>query len=170
MSRPLPLFALVLLPFVLPANGQHAEHEHHMHHGAASAPAGGAAPAPKPPPPALVKFPARLRDETLRNMRDHLLALAEIQESLASGQFDQAGEIAEKRLGMSSLRDHGAHEVAKYMPKGMQEAGGAMHRAASRFALTAQEAAIDRDTGKALGALATLTQACVACHAGWRLK
>ena len=71
---------------------------------------------------------------------------------------------------MSSLKLHGAHEVAKYMPKGMQDAGTAMHRAASKFALTAQESAVDNNMGKSVTALATLTQTCVACHAVYRLQ
>jgi len=120
--------------------------------------------------PRLVRFPATLRDRTLRNMRDHLLALAEIQDALAGQHYEIAAEIAEQRLGMSSLKLHGAHEVAEYMPEGMQDAGTAMHHAASRFALAAQESAVDRDMNKALAALAMLTQACVACHAGYRLR
>lgn len=120
--------------------------------------------------PMRVYFPYQLRDHTLSNMRDHLLALAEIQDQLARQRYDEAAEIAEQRLGMSSLKLHGAHQVAKYMPKGMQDAGTAMHRAASRFALTAQESAIDHDMGKSLAAVATLTKTCVACHAGYRLR
>jgi len=46
------------------------------------------------------------------------------------------------------------------MPKGMQEAGTAMHHAASRFAITAQNAAINDDVGRALGELNEVTQAC----------
>lgn len=103
-------------------------------------------------------------------MRDHLSVLAEIQGNLATHRYDIAAEIAEQRLGMSSLKLHGAHEVAKYMPKGMQDAGTAMHRAASKFALTAQESAIDKDMSKSVTALAALTQACVACHAVYRLR
>jgi cytochrome c556 len=56
------------------------------------------------------------------------------------------------------------------MPKGMQEAGTAMHRAASRLARTAQEVAVTNDMRPALGALAELTQQCTACHAGYRLR
>jgi len=141
----------------------------HATHMAPPAPAAGAR-MPSVAGPALVRFPASLRKHTLTNMRDHLLALAEIQDQLAQQRYDSAAEIAEQRLGMSSLKLHGAHEVARYMPAGMQQAGSAMHHAASKFALTAQESAIDHDTGKALGALATLTQACVACHAGYRLR
>lgn len=118
----------------------------------------------------LVKFPEHLRVHTIANMRDHLLALAEIQEALARGSYDEAGKIAEDRLGMSSLPVHGAHEVAKYMPQGMQDAGTAMHRGASRFALELQHTAITRDLKPALAALAETTRACVACHAGYRLQ
>lgn len=56
------------------------------------------------------------------------------------------------------------------MPQGMQAAGAAMHHAASRFALTAQESAIDRDMGKSIAALAALTHTCAGCHAGYRLR
>ena len=120
--------------------------------------------------PVLVHFPQAMREHTLANMRDHLSVLAEIQGYLATHRYDAAANIAEQRLGMSSLKLHGAHEVAKYMPQGMQAAGTVMHRAASQFALTAQEAAIDNDMGKSVAALATLTQICVACHAVYRLR
>ena len=70
-----------------------------------------------------VRFPSELREHTLANMRDHLLALQEIQQALAQKREDKAARIAEERLGMSSLTLHGAHEIAKYMPQGMQDAG-----------------------------------------------
>jgi hypothetical protein len=117
-----------------------------------------------------VVFPATLKEHTLASMRSHLQTLSEIQGYLAKDDFDRAADVAEKRLGMSSLPLHGAHEIAKYMPKGMQEAGTAMHRSASRFALIAQEASINRDLPRALAALNRITQSCVACHAGYRLK
>jgi cytochrome c556 len=56
------------------------------------------------------------------------------------------------------------------MPKPMQDIGTAMHRAASRFAHVAEEAAVRRDLRPALQALSKVTQQCVACHAGYRLK
>jgi len=118
----------------------------------------------------LVHFPPELREHELANMRDHLLTLSRIQEYLAKHEFEKAGKLAEDRLGMSSFGLHGAHEVAPYMPKGMQEAGTAMHHAASRFAIATQEAAVDNDVGRALGALQEVTQSCVACHAAYRLQ
>lgn len=118
----------------------------------------------------LVKFPPLLVEHTLANMRDHLLALQEIQAYLAKGDNDTAAKVAETRLGMSSLESHGAHDVAKFMPKGMQDAGTNMHRAASRFAVEAQNAGVTGDLKPALGALAEVTAQCVGCHAGYKLK
>ncbi len=56
--------------------------------------------------------------------------------------------------------------MARFMPEGMRDAGTAMHRAASRFALKAQEG----DPLTVYRALAEITAACVACHAGYRVK
>ena len=117
-----------------------------------------------------VRFPDALRDHTLTSMRDHLLALQEIQLHLGMGHNDIAAKIAESRLGMSSLSLHGAAEVAKYMPQGMQDAGTAMHRAASRFAIAAQDAGVTGDSKPVFTGLADLTAQCVGCHAGYRLQ
>jgi hypothetical protein len=118
----------------------------------------------------VVHFPKVLREHTLANMRDHLLTLQQIQEALAKQEYDRAGDIAEQRLGMTSLPLHGADEVAKYMPKGMQEAGTSMHRNASRFAVAAKDSGATGDVKPALEALSTVTAQCVACHAGYRVK
>jgi hypothetical protein len=117
-----------------------------------------------------VNFPDELREHTLANMRDHLLALQEIQQALAQKQEDKAARIAEERLGLSSLTLHGAHEVAKYMPQGMQDAGTEMHRSASRFAIEAQNAGATGDLRSSLDALSKVTAQCVGCHAGYRLN
>ena len=125
---------------------------------------------PAPDARLAVEFPEPLRTHTLANMRGHLLALQEIQRALAGGAYDRAAEVAETRLGMTSLRAHGAHDVAKFMPEGMQAIGTAMHRSASRFAVAAADAGASGDTRKALGALADVTAQCVACHAAYRMK
>lgn len=117
-----------------------------------------------------VEMPAMMQDHMRANMRDHLLSINEIQGLLAAGKYDAAADIAEKRIGMSSLESHGASHMAGFMPKGMQDTGTAMHQAASRFAVTAQEAGVTRDLPRALGALSQVTTQCVACHAGYRLK
>ena len=118
----------------------------------------------------IVHFPENLRLHTLANMRDHLLALSEIQDALAREQFEKAGEIAEQRLGMTSLELHGAHEVGQYMPKAMATIGTEMHHAASRFAVAANDAAVADDVKPALAALSDVTRLCVACHSGFRVE
>lgn len=125
-----------------------------------------------PPPDARVPvaFPATLKSHTLANMRDHLLVLQQVQEALARGEPAAAGRLAESRLGISSLALHGAHDVARFMPKGMQEAGTAMHKSASRFAIAAENASATGDVKPALAALAEVTAQCVACHAAYRLE
>ena len=116
-----------------------------------------------------VTMPPMMQEHLRANMRDHLLAVSEILTALAAGQYDRAADIAERRLGMTSLEAHGARHMAGMMPEGMQAVGTAMHHAASRFAVTAQEVAVTGDLPRALGALSEVTQQCVACHAGYRL-
>jgi hypothetical protein len=117
----------------------------------------------------LVELPDPMRQHTIANMRDHLLALQEIDMALSRNEFDNASSIAEKRLGMSSLELHGAAHIAPYLPQGMQDIGTRMHRAASRFAVEAQSASVSNDVRPALGALGSVMQQCVACHAAYRL-
>jgi hypothetical protein len=117
----------------------------------------------------LVQFPEAMRLHTIANMRDHLLALQEIDIALSRNDFDKAASIAEQRLGMSSLEAHGAAHIAPYMPQGMQDIGTQMHRSASRFAVDAQNASVSNDIRPALAALGSVMQQCVACHASYRL-
>ena len=80
--------------------------------------------------------------------------------------LEEAADVAEFRLGFSSLESHGASHIAKFMPEGMRSAGTSMHRAASQFARIAQE-------GEVLPAyqkLKDITAACVTCHAAYRVQ
>lgn len=113
-----------------------------------------------------VKLPEMMKQHMLSNMRDHLATLHEIQVALAKGELDKAGDVAEERLGMSSLVSHNAAHMAPYMPKGMQDIGTAMHHAASRLAMTAKEG----DALKAMDSLSKVTEQCIACHAAYRLN
>jgi hypothetical protein len=117
----------------------------------------------------LVRFPEPMRVHTIASMRDHLSALQEINAALSLNDFDKAAGIAERRLGMSSLEAHGAAHVAPYMPQSMRDIGTQMHRAASRFAVEAQNASVGNDVRPALGALSKVMEQCVACHAAYRL-
>ena len=177
MTPKIPAFLAAGLAAIVTVSVAPAQpHQPGMHHGAPAAPA--AKPSLDEPSaeaaPAdarqLVAFPTALRDHTLANMRDHLVALEEIQQAMAAERFDDAARIAEARLGMSSLGLHGAHEVAKFMPQGMQEAGTGMHRAASRFTIAVKDAGVTGDLKPAVAALAAVTAQCNGCHAGYRLK
>lgn len=116
----------------------------------------------------LVTLPEPMRQHMLANMRDHLAAINEIQRLLGAGAFQRAADVAEKRLGLSSLEGHGASHMASFMPKPMQDIGTQMHKAASQFALAAQEAGADGNVQRAIGSLAKVTAQCVACHAAFR--
>jgi cytochrome c556 len=114
----------------------------------------------------LVKLPGMMQEHMLSNMRDHLATVNDILHALADKDLDRAAKEAEQRLGMSSLERHGASHMAPFMPKEMREMGTAMHRAASRFAIKAQEG----DVTAAYGALKDVTAACVACHSAYRIR
>jgi cytochrome c556 len=118
----------------------------------------------------LVEMPTPMHEHMLANMREHLVALGEIQATLAAGKFEQAADIAENRIGMNSLEAHGASHLAPYLPQPMQKLGTSMHRAVSRFARTAQEAEVEGGVPRALNALSQVTQQCAACHASYRLR
>ncbi len=101
----------------------------------------------------------------MTNMRDHLSSLSAIQAALAADDYEQAADIAETRLGFSSLASHNAAHMAPHMPKAMQAIGTKMHSAASQFARSAQE----RDGKKVMAGLSAITAQCVACHAAYRV-
>jgi hypothetical protein len=117
-------------------------------------------------PRELVALPVMMQEHMLANMRDHLAALTEILAKMAAEDWGGAAHTAEFRLGMSSLESHGASHMAQFMPEGMRAVGTDMHRAASRFALKAQEA----EPLPAMEALSEVTASCVACHAAYRIR
>jgi len=120
----------------------------------------------------LVKLPEMMRGHMLANMRDHLEALDEILAALAEGRDKDAARVAEQRLGMSSLDDHGAKHLAPMMPEAMREIGTSMHQAASRFARLAETADLDPSPAgqrKVHAALQEITAACTGCHAAFRV-
>lgn len=114
----------------------------------------------------LVDLPEMMQKHMMSNMRDHLATINEILINMANDHLGQAADVAESRLGMSSLESHGASHMAKFMPEGMRQAGTDMHRAASRFALKAQEG----EVLPAYSALSEITSACVACHSSYRIR
>ena len=80
--------------------------------------------------------------------------------------MDHRGDVLDDERARPVVDDHGASHMAKFMPQRMREIGTSMHRAASRFALRAEEG----DAKAALKILPEVTSACVACHAGYRVQ
>ena len=129
-----------------------------------------------------IDLPPMVRDQFLYNMRDHLMALSEIQTALAKGDFENAADIAAHRLGLNasssaacSMDGHKARPgdnsaLSKYMPEKMHRIGFEMHSAADQFAAEAREAAATRDYGKAIASLSLVTKQCVACHSSFKLS
>ena len=113
-----------------------------------------------------ISMPDMMKEHMLGRMRDHLLVLHEIQVAIAKGELDKASEIAETRLGVSSMPVQMQQGMAPYMPQAMRMIGMEMHKAASRFARTATEG----NALRALDSLSAVTQQCVACHAAYRLN
>jgi len=121
----------------------------------------------------LVEMPAQLQEHMLGNMRGHLRALDAILAALAVGDTGEAARIAEQQLGLSSLDDHGAAHLATFMPAEMQAIGTELHRAASRFAQSAENAELEHTyeaQQQVFAALQGITAACNACHAGYRIR
>lgn len=121
----------------------------------------------------LVELPEMMQEHMLSNMRDHLRTLEEILAALAEGEANKAGEIAEARLGMSSLGLHGAAHMAPFMPEPMQAMGTELHHAASRFVIAVQNADMENSetSQRAIfSALRDIGAACNACHSAYRLR
>ncbi len=173
LIAPAVLAGLLAAPLAVLAQGgmQHNPQMHRM----TPAPA---APAMQPPgggddPRQLVKLPEMMQEHMLGNMRDHLVTLNGVIGDVAEGKFDDAAKLIEARLGMSSLGLHGAAQMAPYFPKPMQDAGTAMHRAASRLAIVLQDAGVTPNAQalrKVNGALHEVTSACIGCHASYRIR
>ena len=113
-----------------------------------------------------VKLPEMMQKHMMTNMRDHLKTINEILIHLSNNEMDKAASVAENRIGMSSLGSHGASHMGKFMPKGMRQAGTNMHKAASRFALKAEEGELK----PAYKILSEVTSTCVTCHSAYRIK
>jgi len=121
-------------------------------------------------PRQLVTMPAISQAVLREEMIDNLGALHEIIGLLAQNKLKEAADVAEQRLGRSSMGKHAARTrgqgPGRYMPEGMRNIGLAMHDAASEFASVARSG----DQAKAYAALQQVTANCVACHAAYRTR
>jgi len=114
----------------------------------------------------MVELPLPMKVHMLQNMRGHLQVIDQLLKLLSEEKLDQASELAESELGMSSLNKHGASHMAPYYPEAMRQAGIAMHKSASQFSRVVQEG----DVLVSVKALREITAACTACHAGYRVQ
>jgi len=116
----------------------------------------------------LVEMPDEVQQLMREHMRDHLLALSEILGYLADSDFSSAADVAEQRLGESSIGRHRAAGMGpgRYMPLPMRQIGRGMHEAATKFAGIANTG----NREESYAALQEVVALCAACHTSYRIR
>lgn len=118
----------------------------------------------------LVEMPPLAQAILREEMLDNLGALNEIIGLLAEDRLQEAGTLAEQRLGQSSMGRHAARArgqgPGRFMPAPMHAIGLAMHDAATELGKVAQTG----EKAKTLSVLQKVTATCVACHAAYRTR
>lgn len=116
----------------------------------------------------LVSMPDKARELMRKDMLDHLSALTEILGYLASNNLDAAADVAEKRMGRSSMGKHRGTGMGpgRFMPIEMRNLGWGMHDAATEFSKIAKQG----DVKSAYNALQKVTSSCVTCHYSYRTR
>jgi hypothetical protein len=118
----------------------------------------------------LAKMPPAAEANLREEMRANLLNLNEIVSLTVAGKLKEAGELAEKELGVTAMGKNRSLPVdarpGANMPPAMHALGLDGHKAASAFAAIA--ATGDRE--KTLAALPTLSGSCVGCHYSYRIR
>ena len=121
----------------------------------------------------LVEMPPEARAILRAEMLDSQLALHLIVGALAENRFAEAGDIAEREMGISTMGKHRKlpknARPGRFMPDEMHAIGRGSHSAASDFAKLAKEAG-PNDLPKLLKELQTVTGACIACHRSYRIR
>lgn len=116
----------------------------------------------------LVSMPDQARVLMRKDMLDHLSALNEIIGYLVSNNLDAAADVAEARMGRSSMGKHRGTGMGpgRFMPLEMRNLGWGMHDAATKFSKIAKKG----DLKSAYSALQKVTSSCVACHYSYRTR
>lgn len=118
----------------------------------------------------LAPLPPAAQESLRQEMLENLVALNEVLSLVGSGKLREAGEVAEAKLGVSSMGKHRAKPLdarpGPHMPPAMHGIGMDGHKAVSEFATAAK--ADERD--KAMALLPNLTGACVGCHYSYRIR
>ena len=116
----------------------------------------------------LVSMPDQARELMRKDMLDHLSAFNEIIGYLAENNLDAAADVAETRMGRSSMGKHRGTGMGpgRFMPLEMRNLGWGMHDAATEFSKIAKQG----DLKSAYSALQKVTSSCVACHYSYRTR
>lgn len=116
----------------------------------------------------LVSMPEQTQQLMRQDMLDHLAALNEIIGYLAENNLEAAADVAETRMGKSSMGKHRATGMGpgRYMPLEMRNTGWGMHESATELSQFAKKGNLKN----AYGALQKVTSACVACHYSYRTR
>jgi len=116
----------------------------------------------------LVNMPAAAQQLLRNDMLDHLVVLNQLLAYLAASEFQQASELAEARLGKSSMGKHRGTGMGpgRFMPPEMHQLGIAMHQSASEFAAALK----NQESAEAYSGLQRVTGYCVACHMSFRVR
>jgi hypothetical protein len=118
----------------------------------------------------LVTLPAPAQETLRLEMLDNLVNLNEILTLVTSNKLKDAGDLAERKLGLSAQGKHRDKPFdarpGPHMPPAMHALAMDGHRAASEFAKAAQAG----DRNQALALLPNLTGACVSCHFSYRTR
>ena len=119
-------------------------------------------------PRQLVEMPDQALKLMREDMLEHLSALNEIIAHLAANNLDAAAEIAESKMGRSSMGKHRGTGMGpgRFMPPEMRSIGRGMHEAASEFSQLAKKG----DSKNAYVALQKITGSCVVCHYSYRTR
>ena len=116
----------------------------------------------------LVSMPDVTSQLMRKDMLDHLSALNKIIGLLTENSLDEAADVAETRMGKSSMGKHRATGMGpgRYMPLEMRNIGWGMHESATELSQAAKEGNLKG----AYGALQKVTASCVACHYSYRTR
>jgi len=118
----------------------------------------------------LAPLPPAAQESLRQEMLDNLLAVNEVLSLIAVGKVEEAGAVAESKLGVSAMGKHRSKPLdarpGAHMPPAMHGIGMEGHQAVSEFAAVAKTG--DRD--KALALLPNITTACVGCHFSYRSR
>ena len=119
-------------------------------------------------PRPLVSMPDQARQFMREDMLGLLSALNEIIGYLAENDLDAAANIAETRMGKSSMGKHRATGMGpgRFMPLEMRKIAWGMHESATAFSQVAR----DGNLKDAYSALQNVTASCVACHYSYRTR